>query len=79
VRESGGLALAVSEKDMFRATRGLASEEGIFSAPEGGATIAALEKLVESGFVRSDDRVVAFITGSGYKYLDTLRDFNDTT
>jgi hypothetical protein len=27
---------------------------------------------VESGFVAAYDRIVLFITGSGYKYLDVL-------
>ena len=30
---------------------------------------------IESGFVKPTDRVVVFITGSGYKYLDVLEQF----
>jgi threonine synthase len=72
VRESNGTAVAVSEKDMIRDTYQLGSQEGIFAAPEAGATVSALKKLINTGFVKKTDRVVLFITGSGYKYLDTL-------
>lgn len=73
VRESGGTAVAVSEEDLIGGTRDLAAKEGIFAAPEAGATVAALEKLIASGFIKKTDQVVLFVTGSGYKYLDTLQ------
>lgn len=72
IRESGGTALAVSDCDLMMQTRELASREGIFSAPEGGACLACLIKLLEMKFIESSDKVVIFITGSGYKYLDVL-------
>ena len=46
--------------------------EGIFAAPEGGACIPALRKLIEHGKVKPDERVVLFNTGSGIKYLDAF-------
>jgi threonine synthase len=73
VRESNGIALAVSDNDLMRQTMELGAKEGIFAAPEGGACVACLIKLIEIGFVKPSDRVVIFITGSGYKYLDTLQ------
>jgi threonine synthase len=68
LRESDGLALAVSEKEMADGQLRMARGEGIFPAPEGGATVAAADKLVEQGRVRPEDRVVLFNTGSGLKY-----------
>jgi threonine synthase len=41
---------------------------GIFGAPEGAACVAALEKLLVSGFLDRADRVVLYNTGSGLKY-----------
>ncbi len=41
---------------------------GIDVCPEGGAACSALEKLRGSGFVRADDKVVVFNTGTGLKY-----------
>ena len=72
VRESGGTAVTVSDPDMVAAVRKLAEHEGIFAAPEGGATLAALEQLLESGEVGKDERVVLLNTGSATKYLDVL-------
>jgi threonine synthase len=44
---SGGEAVAVSDEDLMQACRELAKLEGIFAAPEGGAGLVAVEKLVE--------------------------------
>jgi threonine synthase len=74
IRESNGSAVAVSDEDIITQTRALAAAEGIFSSPEGGATLACLRQLVKEEFVTEQDRVVVFITGSGYKYLDILKD-----
>jgi threonine synthase len=72
LRESGGTALAVSEADLLEAQRRLGRMEGIFAAPEGAATLAALEVLVRQGWVSRDERIVLFNTGSGLKYLDQM-------
>jgi threonine synthase len=70
VRESGGTALAVSDKKIMAAVGQLAAKEGIFSCPEGAATLAALQRLVDEGEVDRSERVVLFNTGSGLKYTD---------
>jgi threonine synthase len=72
VRKSGGTAIAVSDDDIMAGVRELASSEGIFACPEGGAALAAYQQLLAKGFLRSSDRVVLFNTGSGYKYLDVF-------
>jgi threonine synthase len=72
VRQSGGTALAVSDDEIMDGVKEMASAEGIFAAPEGGAALAAYRQLLESGFLASSDRVVLFNTGSGYKYLDVF-------
>lgn len=68
LRESGGTAVAVSEQAMAAGQLDLARTEGVFAAPEGGATLAALRRLVDDGAVGADERVVLFNTGSGLKY-----------
>jgi threonine synthase len=68
VRKSGGTAIAVSDAEMLDAGARLASEEGIFAAPEGAACVTACEKLLASGFLKSTDRIVLYNTGSGLKY-----------
>ncbi len=72
VRQSGGTAIAVSDDEIMDAEKEMASTEGIFAAPEGGAALAAYKQLLKSGFLAPSDRVVLFNTGSGYKYLDVF-------
>ena len=72
LRESGGLAVTVSDAEMVAAVHELASAEGIFAAPEGGATLAALRKLLVDGSIDRAERVVLLNTGNGYKYLDMM-------
>ena len=48
----------------------LASDEGMFVAPEGAACVSALEKLLASGFLKRSERIVIYNTGAGLKYLE---------
>jgi threonine synthase len=68
VRQSGGTAIAVSEEAVLEAGLRLAADEGIYAAPEGAASVAALEKLLASGSLKSTDRIVLCNTASGLKY-----------
>jgi threonine synthase len=68
VRQSGGTALTVSEDEIRQAQIDLGRLAGVYAAPEGGATYAALRKLVARGDVKGDDLVVLFQTGMGIKY-----------
>jgi threonine synthase len=70
VRESGGTAIAISDEDLVDAGIKLAAEEGIFAAPEGAACVAAAERLIAEGFLKSSERMVIYNTGSGLKYLE---------
>jgi len=68
VRKSGGAAVAVSDEAMLDAGARLAQEEGVFAAPEGASCVAGLEKLLASGLLKPEDRVVLYNTGTGLKY-----------
>jgi threonine synthase len=70
VRESGGTAIAVPDSELLAAGIKLAAEEGIFVCPEGGACVAAAERLIREGFLAHDDQIVIYNTGSGLKYLE---------
>jgi threonine synthase len=72
VRESGGTALTVTDAAMIDAMVDIGSSEGISAAPEGGATLAALERLLHDGTIAASDSVVLFNTGGALKYLDVL-------
>ncbi len=70
VRDSGGTAVSVTDSEMLDAALQLADSEGIFPAPEGGACVAAAQHLLNTGFLKPQDKVVIYNTGSGYKYLE---------
>src|ERR1019366_6669713 len=70
LRESGGTAVAVSDEALLDAGIQLAGEEGIFVAPEGAACVSAAERLLKEGFLKADDKIVIYNTGSGLKYLE---------
>ena len=69
LRESGGGAVAVRDHQMAEWVAMLGADTGIFAAPEGGATAAAVPMLMELDLISPDDEVVLFNTGSGLKYV----------
>jgi threonine synthase len=73
IRESGGTALAVSDAQMVDDMLALGGQEGVSAAPEGGAALAAVRRLVADGRIRKHETVVLFNTGGALKYLDVLR------
>ena len=76
IRESGGDAVAVPDGDMVKGVREIGTCEGIFAAPEGGAVLAGLRKMIALGRIDRADRVVLFNTGSGHKYVDNLAELH---
>lgn len=68
--DSNGTAVAVEDEALMSAQKEIAVAEGIFTAPEGAATYAALKDLVAQKWIDPDERIVVFNTGSGLKYLD---------
>ena len=51
IRASGGTAIAVTDEELLDASLELAAATGIFAAPEGGACLAGLKKLLANGFL----------------------------
>lgn len=70
LKASGGMAVAVSNEDIFASLRDWAANEGIFLSPEGAAATAAYTQLLSTGVLKASDRVVLFNTGAGLKYVD---------
>jgi threonine synthase len=68
LRESGGVALAVSEEAIAAGTRRVSRATGIDAAPEGGCALAVTEQLIAARRVPGDAEVVVFNTGSGASY-----------
>jgi threonine synthase len=68
VRASGGTALTVTDEELKEGVAELARYQGIYACPEGGAAWKAAQRLLERGWLKPDERVVVFNTGSGLKY-----------
>jgi len=73
VRDSGGAAIAVSDEQMIDDMLAIGRDTGISAAPEGGAALSAIRRLVADGRMEPDDTVVLFNTGGALKYLDVIR------
>ena len=72
VRESGGTVVALTDDEILASLKDWGRNEGILLSPEGAAATAAYDRLVETGFLKAEDRVVLFNTGSGNKYTDVI-------
>jgi threonine synthase len=67
LRASAGEAIAVGDDAIQEAQRLLARLEGLWTAPEAAATVAALVALTARRAVTAAARVVVVLTGSGLK------------
>jgi len=67
LRETDGDALAVSEGDIVQAQKLMARVEGIWTAPEAAATLAALLRLRDEGRLDRQGKIVLLLTGAGIK------------
>jgi threonine synthase len=72
IRESGGVAEAVTDQETIEAIKLLAKTEGIFTEPAGAVTIAALKKMVETGEAAIDEVIVCYVTGNGLKTPEVI-------
>jgi len=77
LKKSGGTAVAVSDDEIMSAFREWAEEDGVFAAPEGAAALAAYRRLIETGFLKANETVVLYNTGSGLKYIDVIASYLD--
>ncbi|HUB50966.1 MAG TPA: threonine synthase [Terracidiphilus sp.] len=72
LRESAGVAIAVTDDEILASIRDWASNEGLFLSPEGASVMAAYDRLISNGTLKPSDRVVLFNTGAGLKYTDVI-------
>jgi len=70
IRESGGTAETVTDKEILEAQKMLARSEGLFVEPASASSIAGLKKLFEAGKIDTDEAVVCVTTGHGLKDPD---------
>lgn len=74
LRQSEGVAVALSDDQIFASLKDWAAHEGLLLSPEGAAATAAYDHLLSTGYLSAKDRVVLFNTGSGNKYTDVIGD-----
>src|SRR5438094_940647 len=67
LRETKGDAVAGNEAAIADAQRLLARPDGVWTAPEAAATVAALAELKGRGTVSAAERIVLVLTGAGIK------------
>ena len=70
VRESGGTAVAVDERQIVDWMRLAMRSEGVSVCPESAACVGAAQSLLASGWLKSTDRVVLYNCGAAQKYVD---------
>ncbi len=68
LRETDGFPRGVSEQAIVDAQRLMARVEGVWTAPEAAATLAALLQMLDEGLIAATARVVLVLTGAGIKY-----------
>ncbi|MCM3389704.1 threonine synthase [Ureibacillus chungkukjangi] len=69
--ESGGIIDSVTDEEILKAYKLIASTEGIFVEPGSAASLAGVIKSVKNGGIEKGSRVVTVFTGNGLKDPDT--------
>jgi threonine synthase len=72
IRESGGWAEDISDREIVESIQLLAETEGIFAETAGGVTTGVTHKLLREGRIGSDETTVVCITGNGLKTTDAI-------
>lgn len=67
IRESQGLAVNVSDREIMEAQQLLGRSCGVFGEPAGVTAAAGVKKLCEQGILGREETVVSVVTGNGLK------------
>ena len=73
IQRSGGAAIGVSDDEIRAATRALA-RRGLYAEPTSAVAVAALDRFVAAGSIRSEETTVVVLTGSGLKSAERMAD-----
>jgi threonine synthase len=72
LRESGGVAIAVTDEEIAAHMLLAGESEGLLVCPEGAAALAGIARLRRDGWIEAGERVAVFNTGTGLKYSESL-------
>jgi threonine synthase len=67
VRATEGVAVAVTDEEIWSASDVLRTQDGVFVEPAAAVSVAAAVKLAEAGILAAEERVVCLATGHGLK------------
>ncbi len=67
VKETRGFGVSVSDRMILDAQREIAKYEGIFCEISSAASVAAVQRALETGLMARDEKVAAILTGFGLK------------
>jgi threonine synthase len=70
LRESGGLALKVSDAQIHKAMLNVAKRDGLLVEPSSAAAFAAVSQLYATGVIDKKDSLAVIATGSGLKTIE---------
>ena len=73
LRESGGTAVALSDREILEAQAVIARLAGVFAEPAAATSVAAARKLRAKGSIGADDIVVCNLTGHGLKQPEAIK------
>jgi len=73
MQQTGGSAEDASDAEIIEGIKLLAETEGIFAETAGGVTVACTKKLIETGKLPRDERIVICITGHGLKTAEAVQ------
>lgn len=72
IRMSKGTADSVTDAEILAMQRDLARKEGIGVEPASAASVAGVKKLIETGVIERDERIVCVVTGHLLKDPETV-------
>ncbi|MDL2248739.1 threonine synthase [Tyzzerella sp. OttesenSCG-928-J15] len=75
LNESGGHIDKITDEDIVKAYKLLASSEGVYAEPASCITIAGLQKAYGEGRIAAGSKVVCILTGNGLKDPDTATEY----
>lgn len=67
LKDSGGMAIAVSDDETLLAQQDLAKHEALYVEPSSATVVAALKKMIAKKCIKPADVVVCVTTGAGLK------------
>jgi threonine synthase len=73
LRESGGTAAAVSDREILEAQALIGRLAGVFAEPAAAVSVAVAKKLRDAGVIRPDDSVICNLTGHGLKQPEAIQ------